>query len=66
MQIGDNVKFLGYIKEQVLWGNNDTPSMLILDHVYEIVDVDVRRQHTKVQLKDIDGKFNSVHFQVID
>lgn len=66
MQIGDNVKFLGYIKEQVLWGNNDTPSMLILDHVYEIVDVDVRRQHTKVQLKGIGGKFNSVHFQVID
>jgi hypothetical protein len=40
--------------------------MLILDRVYEIADVKVHQQHTKVQLKGIIGKFNSVHFQVID
>ena len=64
--VGDNVRYLGYTKEQVKWGNNDTPYMLILDRIYEVVDVDVHRQHTKVQLKGIVGRFNSVHFEVID
>ena len=63
---GDNVRYLGYTQEQVRWGNNDCPYMLILDRTYEISDVEVHRQHTKVQLKGILGKFNSVHFQVID
>lgn len=63
---GDNVRYLGYTQEQVRWGNNDCPYMLILDRIYEISDVEVHRQHTKVQLKGILGKFNSVHFQVID
>jgi len=66
INVGDNVRYLGYTKEQVLWGNNDTPYMLILDRIYEIANVKVHRQHTKVQLKGIIGKFNSVHFQVID
>jgi len=63
---GDNVRYLGYTQEQVRWGNNDCPYMLILDRIYEISDVEVHRHHTKVQLKGILGKFNSVHFQVID
>ena len=66
IRVGSNVKYLGYTKEQVAWGGNDTPYMLILDRIYEIVDVDVHRQHTKVQLKGIIGRFNSVHFEVID
>ena len=66
IRVGDKVKYLGYIQEQVWWGNNDSPHMLSYDCVYEIVDVDVHRQHTKVQLKGIEGKFNSVHFEVID
>jgi len=66
MKPGDNVRFLGWTKEQVNWGNNDTPHMLIRDRVYTITDVDIHRQHTKVQIKGVLGKFNSVHFQVID
>ena len=66
MKPGDNVRFLGWTKEQVNWGNNDTPYMLIRDRVYTITDVDIRSQHTKVQIKGVLGKFNSVHFQVID
>jgi hypothetical protein len=66
INVGDNVRYLGCTKEQIAWGNNDNPYMLILDRIYEIADVDVHRQHTKVQLKGIIGKFNSVHFQVID
>ena len=66
IRVGDNVRFLGWTKEQVAWGNNDTPYMLIRDRIYVITDVDIHRQHTKVQLKGILGKFNSVHFQVVD
>ena len=66
IRVGSNVKYLGYTKEQVAWGGNDTPYMLILDRIYEVVDVDEHRQHTKVQLKGIVGRFNSVHFEVID
>ena len=66
IRVGDNVRYLGWTKEQVAWGNNDTPYMLIRDRIYVITDVDVHRQHTKVQLKGILGKFNSVHFQVVD
>jgi uncharacterized protein affecting Mg2+/Co2+ transport len=66
MKVGDNVRFLGWTKEQVAWGNNDTPYMLILDRVYTITDVDVHHQHTKVQIKGVVGRFNSVHFQVVD
>tara|TARA_Y100000033_G_scaffold6079_1_gene4989 strand:- start:450 stop:659 length:210 start_codon:yes stop_codon:yes gene_type:complete len=66
IRVGDNVRFLGYTKEQVNWGSNDTPYMLILDRVYTVSDVEVHRQHTKVQIKGVLGKFNSVHFQVID
>ena len=66
MKVGDNVRFLGWTKEQVNWGNNDTPYMLFRDRVYTITDVDIHRQHTKVQIKGVVGRFNSVHFQVID
>ena len=66
MKVGDNVRFLGWTKEQVNWGNNDTTYMLIRDSVYTITDVDIHSQHTKVQIKGVLGKFNSVHFQVID
>jgi len=66
IRVGDNVKYLGYTKEQVLWGNNDTPYMLILDRTYEVINVIRRSQHTKVQLKGVLGSFNSVHFQVVD
>ena len=66
IRVGDNVRFLGWTKEQVEWGNNDTPYMLIRDRIYTITDVDIHRQHTKVQIKGVIGRFNSVHFQVVD
>ena len=66
IRVGDNVRFLGWTKEQVEWGNNDTPYMLIKDRIYTITDVDIHRQHTKVQIKGVIGRFNSVHFQVVD
>jgi len=62
---GDNVIFLGCSKEQQRWGNNDWPPC-IKDHVYIVTDVEVHSQHTKVSLKGMVGKFNSVCFKVID
>ena len=53
IRIGDNVRYLGYTKEQVNWGNNDTPYMLIVDRTYEVINVIRRSQHTKVQLKGV-------------
>ena len=65
MRIGDNVLYLGCTIEQQRWGNNDFPPC-IKDRVYTVTDVEVHKQHTKVSLKGMVGKFNSVCFQVID
>lgn len=63
LTIGDKVKFLGCTKEQINWGNNDNPNnILVVGEVYEIVQVDVRSQHTKISLKGFSGRFNSVCF----
>lgn len=66
-QTGDIVRFTGWTKEQVAWGNNATPHMLTLNHNYVIESVDVHRYHTKVTLRGVDKtmKFNSVHFEFI-
>lgn len=66
IKVGDSVQFIGCSKEQIAWGNNDKPYMLILDRIYIVSDVDVHSQHTKIQLKGILGKFNSVCFKVVD
>ena len=62
---GDNVLFLGCTQEQKNWGNNDWPPC-ILDRVYIVTDVEVHKQHTKVSLKGMVGKFNSVCFKLVD
>lgn len=62
---GDNVLYLGCTQEQKNWGNNDWPPCIV-DHVYTITDVEVHSQHTKISLKGMVGKFNSVCFKVID
>lgn len=65
IKVGDNVEYLGCTPEQVRWGNNDWPPC-ILGRIYEVTHVDVHSQHTKIQLKGMVGKFNSVCFHVID
>lgn len=52
--------------EQVNWGNNDVPYMLIRGRIYTIDAVEVHRQHTKVKIKGVEGNFNSVHFCLTD
>ena len=67
IRIGDNVVYNGYTKEQVAWGNNDTPYMLILGRIYTIDGVDEHKQQTKVSIKGVHNMwFNLVHFDVVD
>lgn len=64
IKVGDTVKFIGCSKEQINWGNNDDPNeVLIIDEQYHVEKVNVHSQHTKIQLRGISGKFNSVCFE---
>lgn len=63
-EVGDTVTYNGWTKEQVRWGNNDCPYMLIVGRTYTIESVERRSSHTKVKLKGILGRFNSVHFSL--
>ena len=67
-EVNDKVIFNGWTKEQVRWGSNDTPYMLIIGRTYTITDVEVHKYHTKVCIKGVDGnlKFNSVHFTLAE
>jgi hypothetical protein len=63
---GDNVKYLGCVEEQVLWGVNDNPnSVLIVGDKYYVEKVEIHTWHTKLYLRGIYGKFNSVCFEKI-
>ena len=61
-EVGDIVTYNGYTPEQVCWGSNDTPYMLIVGHQYTIDYVESHKYHTKVGIKGVVGRFNSVHF----
>ena len=63
-EVGDRVFYNGSTPEQVRWGNNDHPYMLILGREYTITAVERHRQHTKVGIRGVDEslRFNSVHF----
>ena len=67
-EVGDTVTYNGWCKEQVAWGNNDTPYMLIVGHQYTITGVERHRSHTKVCIKGVSEsmKFNSVHFTLAE
>jgi hypothetical protein len=63
---GDLVRFIGCSKEQIQWGNNDDPNLVLsIDELYKISDVDIRSSHTKIYLEGISGKFNSVCFDTV-
>ena len=66
-EVGDRVRFTGWTQEQVKWGNNSTPYMLILDKCYTVSGVERHSSHTKVTIKGVDDsfKFNSVHFALV-
>lgn len=67
MRTGDTVKFLGCSEEQIRWGSNDDPNPhLFVGDKYYVEHVEVHSQHTKIELRGVKGKFNSVCFEVVD
>jgi|DEB0MinimDraft_6_1074348.scaffolds.fasta_scaffold03461_14 hypothetical protein len=66
INVGDTVKFIGGSKEQRNWGGTDPAYHLIIDHKYTVTNVEVRSQHTRIEVKGIQGVFNSVLFQVVN
>jgi hypothetical protein len=65
IRAGNYVKFTGCSPEQVAWGCNDDPNgVLFLGDKYYVEHVYVHSQHTKIELRGIKGKFNSVCFEV--
>ena len=65
IRIGDQVIFIGGSKEQRQWGGCDPAYHFIVDVKYTVTDVEVRSQHTRIELKGITGAFNSVLFRVV-
>ena len=63
---GDKVKFLGCSEEQINWGNNDDPNkLLFVGDKYIIDKVEVHSYHTKLTLRGVSGRFNSVCFEKV-
>jgi hypothetical protein len=62
---GDIVRYLGCTQEQINWGSNDDPrGILIEGDKYYVERAEVHSQHTKIELRGVKGKFNSVCFEV--
>ena len=60
---GETVKFIGCSKERIAWGNNDDPnSILFVGDKYYVEKVEIHSQHTKLTLRGVAGRFNSVCF----
>ena len=66
IHIEDEVIFIGGTKEQRNWGGCDPAYHLITDAKYTVTNVEVKSQHTRIELKGLQGCFNSVLFQVND
>lgn len=61
---GDRVIYVGSTIHQVNWGANDDPkNVLIEGDIYQIEKVEEHSSHTKLTLRNIPGKFNSVSFK---
>ena len=58
------VTFIGCTREQINWGGNTDPSGILKEgEEYIVTKIDERTAHTKLTLKDIKGRFNSVCFR---
>ena len=58
------IKYKGCDKDQINFGGHDDPrEILEVGHSYEIESKEVHSWHTKIKLKGIQGKFNSVCFE---
>ena len=63
---GDKVKYTGSTETQVRWGNNDNPvGVLFEGDTYYVERVEIHTWHTKLYLRGVYGKFNSVCFEKV-
>lgn len=61
---GDHVIYIGCSQEQINWGGNDDPRKTLIEGaVYFVEKQEVHSQHTKLHLRGVYGKFNSVCFK---
>ena len=66
-EVGQPVQFVEATDVQVRWGGNDDPRLtLSFGDIYEITNIDVHSQHTKLTLQGFPGFFNSVHFRPVE
>lgn len=65
-KVGDLVEYLGASSGEFRWGGNDDPrDILHVGEVYVVDYVEVHSWHTKLGLKEVPGKFNSVSFKEV-
>ncbi len=65
MQAGDIVRFKGAVKlEQVRWANADYP-LLTVGETFTVETSNQFPSYTHITLEGVEGKFNSVHFQIV-
>ncbi len=64
--VGDEVTFIGGTKEQRNWGGCDPAYHLNEGVTYTVTNVEIKSQHTRIELKGFQGCFNSVLFRVND
>lgn len=63
---GITVKYIGCSQEQINWGNNDDPrDILFVGDKYHVEHVEHHPYHTKIELRGVKGKFNSVCFELV-
>ncbi len=63
---GNTVKYIGCSQDQINWGNNDDPrGILIEGDKYYLEKVEVHSMHTKLTLRGVSGRFNSVCFEKV-
>jgi len=67
MKVNDIVTFTGCTESQLSWGSyTGNPTELVIGERYMIEKIEVHSWHTKVWLKNVDGSFNSVCFEVFE
>jgi hypothetical protein len=63
---GNHVKYIGCCQDQIDWGRNDDPNkVLFVGDTYYVEKVEVHSYHTKITLRGIIGRFNSVCFEKV-
>jgi hypothetical protein len=63
---GETIRFIGCSQDEIAWGNNTDPTgILIVGDKYYVEKVKVHSYHTKIHLRGVTGRFNSVCFEKI-